>query len=124
VSALGVLAIFLSALGIYGVMAHSVLQSRREMGIRLAVGARAGQLMGMVTRRGLFLSALGLALGVPMALGIHWGVLRALSLFDAEVSHGLILVAGGLLALVAFFASYLPARSAAKVEPTRALSME
>jgi putative ABC transport system permease protein len=124
VSALGVLAIFLSALGIYGVMAHSVLQERREMGIRLAVGARAGQLMGMVTRRGLFLSAVGLALGAPMALGIHWGVLRALSLFDAEVSYGMILVAGGLLALVAFFASYLPARSAAKVEPTRALSME
>ena len=78
VSGLGILAMFLSAIGIYGVMAHSVLQERREMGIRLAVGARSGQLVRMVTRRGLVLSGLGMVLGVPLAFGIHRAVLSAL----------------------------------------------
>jgi putative ABC transport system permease protein len=124
VSALGVLAIFLSAIGIYGVMAHNVLQERREMGIRLAMGARSGQLVGMITRRGIFLSALGMLLGVPLAFGIHRAVLSALDLFDANLGYGMALAAGGLLAAVAIMASFLPARSAARVQPTQALSLE
>jgi putative ABC transport system permease protein len=124
VSGLGILAMFLSAIGIYGVMAHSVLQERREMGIRLAMGARSGQLVGMVTRRGLFLSGLGMVLGVPLAFGIHRAVMSALDLFDADLGYGMAIAAGGILLGVAVVASYLPARSAARVEPTRALSLE
>ncbi len=124
VGGLGLLAMFLSAIGIYGVMAHSVLQERREMGIRLAMGARSGQLVGDVTRRGIFLSGVGLLLGIPLAFLIHRGVLSALSLFDAEVGYGIALSAAGLLVGVAVLASYLPARSAASVEPTQALSLE
>jgi len=124
VGGLGILAMFLSAMGIYGVMAHSVLQERREMGIRLALGARSGQLVGMVTRRGLLLSALGMALGVPLALGIHRAVMSTLSLFDAELGYGMALIAAALLVGVATLASYLPARSAARVQPTQALSLE
>jgi ABC-type antimicrobial peptide transport system permease subunit len=122
--ALGILAMFLSAIGIYGVMAHGVLQERREMGIRLALGARSGQLVGMVTRRGLLLSALGMAIGIPLALGIHRAVMSALDLFDANLGYGMALSAGGLLMTVAILASYLPARSAARVQPTQALSLE
>ncbi|MCJ7627866.1 MAG: ABC transporter permease [Longimicrobiales bacterium] len=122
--ALGILAMFLSAIGIYGVMAHGVLQERREMGIRLALGARSGQLVGMVTRRGLLLSALGMAIGIPLALGIHRAVMSALDLFDANLGYGMALTAGGLLMTVAILASYLPARSAARVQPTQALSLE
>jgi putative ABC transport system permease protein len=124
VSGLGVLAMFLSAIGIYGVMAHAVLQERREMGIRLAMGARAGQLVGMVTRRGLFLSGLGMALGIPLAFWIHRAVMSALDIFDAELGYGMAVGAGLVLLGVAVLASYLPARSAATVEPTRALSLE
>lgn len=124
VGALEILAMFLSAIGIYGVMAHSVLQEKREMGIRLALGARGGQLVGMVTRRGLLLSSMGLALGIPLALWVHQKVLSALSLFDADPGYGVALAAGGLLASVAILASYLPARSAAAVQPTQALSLE
>jgi putative ABC transport system permease protein len=124
VSALGILALFLSAIGIFGVMAHSVLQERREMGIRLALGARSGQLVGMVTRRGLTLSAVGLCLGIPLAFAIHRAVMSALSLFDADLGYGMALTAGGLLVGVAILASYLPARSAASVQPTQALSLE
>jgi len=124
VGALGILAMFLSAIGIYGVMAHSVLQERREMGIRLAMGARSGQLVGMVTRRGLILSAVGMALGIPLAFAIHRAVMSTLSLFDADLGYGMALTAAGLLVGVAVLASYLPARSAAGVQPTQALSLE
>ena len=124
VGALGILAMFLSAVGIYGVMAHSVLQERREMGIRLAMGARSGQLVGMVTRRGLVLSGVGIVIGVPLAFGIHQAVMSALSLVETDLGYGMALTAVGLLVGVAILASYLPARSAAGVQPTQALSLE
>jgi putative ABC transport system permease protein len=124
VGALAALAMFLSGIGLYGVMAHAVIQERREMGIRLAIGARGGQLVGMVTRRGLIMSAVGILLGSPLAILIHRAVINALSLFDADFGVGIIFTAGGILAGVAMLASYLPARGAAKVEPTRALALE
>jgi putative ABC transport system permease protein len=124
VGALGVLAMFLSAIGIYGVMAHNVLQERREMGIRLAMGARSGQLVGMVTRRGIALSGVGMILGIPLAFLTHRAVLSALSLFDADMGYGIAITASGLLIGVAVLASYLPARAAAGVQPTQALSLE
>jgi len=124
VGALAALAMFLSGIGIYGVMAHTVIQERREMGIRLAVGARAGQLVGMITRRGVVLSAIGLILGTPLAILIHRAVLNSLSLFDSTMGSGRSFTAGGILAVVAILASYLPARAAAKVQPTQALSLE
>ncbi|MGW8265863.1 MAG: ABC transporter permease [Longimicrobiales bacterium] len=124
VGGLAALAMFLSGIGIYGVMAHTVLQERRELGIRLAIGARGGQLVGMVTRRGLVLSAVGITLGTPLAILIHRAVVSALSLFDADFGLGITLVAGGTLAGVAILASYIPARGAARVQPTRALVEE
>jgi putative ABC transport system permease protein len=124
VGALAALAMFLSGIGLYGVMAHTVVQERREMGIRMAIGARGGQLVGMVTRRGLIMSAVGIGLGAPLAILIHRAVLSALSLFDADLGMGMVFVMGGILAGVAVLASYLPARSAAKVQPTKALALE
>ena len=78
----------------------------------------------MVTRRGLLLSAVGLCLGIPLAFAIHRAVMSTLSLFDADLGYGIALTAGGLLVGVAILASYLPARSAARVQPTQALSLE
>lgn len=124
VSGLCLLALFLSAMGIYGVMSHNVFQERRELGIRLAMGARGGQLVGMVTRRGLVLSAIGILLGIPLALVTHRGVISTLSLVNADIGYGMALMAAGVLAVVATLASLLPARSAANVEPTQALTQE
>jgi ABC-type antimicrobial peptide transport system permease subunit len=124
VGALAALAVLLSAMGIYGVMAHSVIQERREIGIRLAVGARGSQLVGMVTRRGLILTGIGVLLGAPLAVLIHRAVLSALSLFDTDPGWTMALLAGGMLVAVAVAASYLPARGAARVPPTKALSLE
>ena len=80
--------------------------------------------MGMVTRRGVLLSAVGMALGLPLAYGIHRAVLQALNLFDVDLGYNMALLAGGLLAATAVLASYLPARAAASVEATQALSLE
>ena len=124
VAVLAGLALFLSGIGIYGVMGHTVIQERREMGIRLAVGARGGQLVGMVTRRGLAMSAAGLILGLPLSFLIHRSVMSTLTLFEADLGIGITLWAGGVLAAVAVLASYIPARGAAKVEPTKALALE
>jgi len=124
VGALAGLAMFLSGIGLYGVMAHAVIQERREMGIRLAMGARGGQLVAMVARRGLIMSVVGIAFGVPLAVLLHRGVMSALSLFEADLGLGTPFLAGGILASVALLASFLPARSAARVEPTRALALE
>jgi ABC-type antimicrobial peptide transport system permease subunit len=124
VGALGLLAIFLSAMGIYGVMAHGVVQERREIGIRMAMGARAGRLVGMVTRRGLTLAGIGMLLGAPLAYLTHWAVMDALDLFDVELGGNVALTATSVLVGVAVLASFLPARAAARVHPTRVLSVE
>jgi putative ABC transport system permease protein len=110
---LGLLAMALSALGIYGVMAHSVVQERREIGIRMALGARAGQVVGSLTRRGLTLTAIGLAAGVPLAILIRRAVFSALSLMSASLPAGFTVTAVGILVGAALLASYLPARRAA-----------
>ncbi len=124
VGALGLLAMILSAMGIYGIMAHAVLQERREIGIRMAVGARAGQVVGRVTRTGLTLTGVGLLLGAPLAFLVHRAVLSALSLFAPRLPIGFTLGAIGVLVGAAILASYLPARRAAKVDPMRALAAE
>ena len=124
VTALGMLAMALSAMGIYGVMAHTVVQERREIGIRVALGARVGQVVGRVARTGLVLTGLGLLLGAPLAYIIRQAVLSTLSLLGAQLPIGFTLVAIGVLAGAAVLASYLPARRAAKVDPMKVLSME
>jgi ABC-type antimicrobial peptide transport system permease subunit len=78
----------------------------------------------MVTRRGLAMSAAGLVLGLPLSFLIHRLVENTLTLFEADLGLGITFWAGGILAAVAVLASYLPARGAAKVEPTRALALE
>jgi putative ABC transport system permease protein len=124
VLALGTLAMVLAAIGIYGVMAHSVVQSTREIGIRMAVGARQGQVVGMIARRGLTLTGLGLLAGLPIALLVHRGVLSALDLFEVDVPADYALLAVGGLIAVAFLASGLPALRAARVQPVSALQNE
>lgn len=124
VGGLGLLAMALSAMGIYGVMAHSVVQERREIGIRMALGARTGAVVGGVTRRGLTLTAVGLAAGVPLALLVRRAVFGALSIVDARPPVGFVVAGVGVLVTAAVLASYLPARRAARVDPARVLSAE
>ena len=108
-------------MGIYGVMAHSVAQQRREIGIRMALGADRSKVVGMVTRSGARLAGAGMLLGLPLAFLIFRGVSSALDLFEGEIGIGYAVVVSLALGTVALAATYLPARRASTVPPVEAL---
>jgi predicted permease len=114
------LALLLAAAGIYGVMAYTVAARTRELGIRIAIGARASDVGGLVLRQGIALIAAGLALGLAAA----WASLTVLQsqLYEVSPADPLTLaVVALLLAGVALFACYLPARKAMRTDPLAAL---
>jgi ABC-type antimicrobial peptide transport system permease subunit len=117
------LALVLAAIGTYGVLAYMVTERRREIGIRMALGADQGTVVGDVMRQGLGLAGVGIVLGVIAALGL--GRLVASLLFGVQASDPITLGAViGTIALVAGLASGLPAWRASRVDPTIALRSE
>jgi predicted permease len=122
-AAFAVLATLLAALGLYGVMAYSVAQRTREIGIRMAVGAEGSQIRWMVVRQVARMTVAGSAIGLVLALGL--GRAAKSLLFEIQ-AHDPQVVGGGvvLLALVALGAAYLPARRASRVDPIVALKAE
>jgi putative ABC transport system permease protein len=119
----GLLGLALAAVGIYGVMAYSVAQRQRELGIRVALGADRKRVVGLVLREGLELACVGVVLGLAGAVGASQmvkGMLYNVRAMD-PVAFGGIPV---LLMLVAAIAVYLPARRAARVEPMRVLKVD
>jgi ABC-type antimicrobial peptide transport system permease subunit len=114
------LALFLAGVGLYGVISYSVVQRTREIGLRMALGARGPDVVRMVVRRGLGLTAAGLAIGVAVALAVTRFL--ATLLFSVPPTDPLTFVSiAGLLAAVACVASFLPAWRAARVDPMEAL---
>ena len=116
-------ALILAALGIYGVIAYSVVQRTREMGIRVALGARAEDVLGMVMRQGLTPVLIGLALGLGAA-AVGSRVLRSLLYGVAATDLATYAAVAAFLAAVAVAASYVPARRAAHSDPMTALRTE
>ncbi|MDI1248335.1 MAG: ABC transporter permease [Lacunisphaera sp.] len=117
------LALFLSSLGIYGVLAYDVAQRTREIGVRMAIGASAGQIISLILWQGLWKAGLGVGIGLTGAVLLSrymttllFGVKPIDPMVYAVVSLGLI--------VVALLASYLPARRAAKIDPLVALRDE
>ena len=122
-SLFGALALLLASVGLYGTVAYAVAQRTREIGVRVALGARTSDVMRLVLRRGVHLVVAGLAFGLPLA----WGASRAIAavLPGVRDTDPLALAgASALLALVALAATYLPARRAARVNPMVALRYE
>lgn len=119
----GLLTLGLVSIGLYGMMSYSVSQRRREMGIRLALGAQAGDLLRMVLKQGMTVVVLGIALGGALA----WGTSRLLTgyLFGVSATNPLVFTLMSVLLLaVALIACFIPARRATKVDPMIALRCE
>ena len=119
----GCSALLLAAIGIYGLMAYSVEQRTQEIGIRLALGAQAGQVKNMVVRQGMILAVGGVVIG----LAISFGLARFISTFLFGVNQWDPVVFAGVptvLTLVALVAVWLPARRASQVDPMIALRYE
>jgi ABC-type antimicrobial peptide transport system permease subunit len=117
------MALLLGAVGVYGVISYSVSQRTREIGVRMALGARRGDVSGLVLRQGLLLTAIGVAVGVVAALGLGQ-VMQAL-LYGVEARDPLTILAVSLaLALIGVVSTSLPAYRAASVDPIEALRWE
>ena len=122
-TALGGLALLLATIGIYGVMAWSVSQRTREIGIRMALGAKGADVMKMILRQGIRLAVIGVAIGLMLALVVAQ-LLKSM-LFGLSTTDPLTFISVSLLlTIVALLASYLPARRATRVDPLVALRYE
>ena len=120
---LGLLAFILASMGVYGVMAYSVSQRTRELGIRMALGAQTNQVIRLVLRQGMLLAAIGLGFGLFAAFGstrLAGSLLYGVNPNDPVIFVGVT----SLLAFAALAACYFPARRALKIDPISALRTE
>jgi putative ABC transport system permease protein len=119
----GASALLMAAIGIYGLMAYSVQQRTQELGVRMALGAQAGNIRNMVIRQGMLLAAIGLVIGIG---GAFWltkfltGLLFGVKTWDPLA----FILTPILLSAVALWAVWLPARKATRVDPMSALRFE
>ena len=119
----GVMALAMAAVGTYAVMAYSVAERTRELGVRIALGAQSTDILKLVLRRGLLLTLLGIGLGFAFALALTRALAQLLygvTATDALTFAGV----AALLATVALLACWIPARRATKVDPIAALRSE
>jgi len=125
VAGMGSMGLALAIVGLYGLVAYSVNRRTREIGIRMAVGARAGAVLLMVMRQGLWLAAAGTLFGVAASAATS-GALRAAFPFPevprVDITTYLLVVPT--LFAVTLLAAYIPARRAARIDPLRALRQD
>jgi macrolide transport system ATP-binding/permease protein len=124
--AMGVLALLLAAIGLYGVMAYAVSQRTQEMGIRLALGASPGSLLNMIVGQGMRLTVIGLVIGLALAFGAFGsiGAVRTLLPGISPLDPVTYIAVPVVLGLIALLASWIPGRRAGKVDPLVALRYE
>src|SRR5204863_7429434 len=116
----GAIAGFIAVIGLYGVLSYVVGQRTKELGIRMALGAQQAKVLRLVLRRGAAIVAIGIAAGVLGALGLARyleGMLYGITALDAKTY----VMVAGVFAVVALFASYVPARRATRIDPLAAL---
>jgi len=119
----GLLALTLACIGLYGLLAYEVTRRTREIGIRRALGAQAGDVLRQVVKQGLLLALVGTAVGTGVAIGVT-RYLKSM-LYDVRADDPVTIVAvGALLVMVAMAACFIPARRATNVDPMVALRYE
>ena len=123
ISSFAAIALVLALLGLYGVLAYGVAQRTREIGIRMALGARAAQVLREVVRQGLAITCFGVIAGLAGALAIT-RVLKDALYNVSPLDAGVLLLTPAALLLVAFVACAIPARRAARIDPVLALRHE
>ena len=123
VGGFAVLALLLGVVGLYGVIAYSVSQRTREIGVRMALGAQRGSVYGLILREAGWLTGIGIALGLVCSLGAAT-LMRKLLFGTAAWDVGTLAGVAGVLAVAAMLASFIPARRAAGVDPAEALRAE
>ena len=119
----GALALGLAAIGIYGVMSYSMTQRVREIGIRVALGAQAGEVRWLMSKQGLQLALAGLALGLVGSVGVT-RVLQTLLFGVGAAEPGTMLSVSVILLAVTILATYVPAARATRVDPANVLREE
>jgi ABC-type antimicrobial peptide transport system permease subunit len=119
----GLLATLLATIGLYGVMAFVVARRTRELGLRMALGALPGSVVWLVMREVLLLLAIGLAIGIPAAVGL--GRFVAAQLYGIKANDPMIAgVSMAVLIVVASVAGLIPAQRASRIDPILALRYE
>jgi ABC-type antimicrobial peptide transport system permease subunit len=119
----GTMALVLGIIGIYGVISYTVSQRKREIGIRLALGAQSGDVVQMVLRQGAALALVGVVIGVGAALGLT-PLMRSLLFGVTAQDPQTFAAVVALLITVALVACYIPARRATRIDPLVALRYE
>ncbi|HLY42343.1 MAG TPA: ABC transporter permease [Terracidiphilus sp.] len=119
----GILAVFLSCIGIYGLLSYSVARRTSELGIRLALGAQSRTLLWMILRESVILLAVGLAIGIPVALS-STRILKSLLFQLSPLDPAAIAIAICAVASMTVAAAWLPARRATRINPVQALRSE
>jgi putative ABC transport system permease protein len=117
------IALCLAAIGVYGVLSYAITQTTREIGIRMALGAQKGTVLGSVIRRGVLLALGGIAIGLAVSL-VTVRYLASFLFHVKPLDWISFCASAGLLLALAILASYIPARRAANIDPMTALRYE